>query len=86
MNLLDSMSSHFNLPFRPKMSAKEKKSHIDKHNSLKEQLRASTKFPDLTPEEALQKRVLTRWIHDQWFMKDGIRHIIGRGMYITEQL
>ncbi|TGO33238.1 hypothetical protein BHYA_0258g00050 [Botrytis hyacinthi] len=60
------------------MSAKEKKSYIEKHNSQKEQLRASTEFPDLTPVEALQKRVLARWIHDQWFVKDGIRHIICR--------
>ncbi|TGO11224.1 hypothetical protein BTUL_0114g00010 [Botrytis tulipae] len=60
------------------MSAKEKESYIEKQNSQKEQLRASTEFPDLTPEEALQKRVLARWIHNQWFVKDGIRHIIRR--------
>ncbi|KAF7911950.1 hypothetical protein EAE99_010958 [Botrytis elliptica] len=49
------------------MSAKEKKYYMEKQNSLKEQLRASTEFPDLTPEEALQKRVLARWIHNQCF-------------------
>ncbi|KAM0145934.1 hypothetical protein ACHAQE_011002 [Botrytis cinerea] len=54
------------------------KDHFEKNNTQKEQLRASTEYPDLTPQDALQKRVLARWIHKQWFMKDGMRHIICR--------
>lgn len=80
MNLLNSISSHFDLPSRPKMSTKD---HFEKHNTQKEQLRASAEYPDLTPQDALQKRVLARWIHKQWFIKDGMRHIICRGMCIT---